>query len=62
MRTDFGLIVLTPYPGIEKLEQGRSRARSNTVAIVMDLQGKGIVDIFPYPDLQDKRQSISKVS
>ena len=55
MRTDCGLIVLTPRPGIEKLEQEPSRARYNTVAIVMDLRGKGIVDIFPCPDLQDKR-------
>ncbi len=62
MRTDCGLIVLTPHPGIEKLEQEPSRARYNTVAIVMDLRGKGIVDIFPCPDLQDKRQSISKIS
>ena len=35
MRTDCGLIVLTPHPGIEKLEQEPSRARYNTVAIVM---------------------------
>jgi hypothetical protein len=49
-------------PAIEKLEQETFRLRYNTAAIVMDIRGKVILDIFRCRDLQDKRQSISNTS
>ena len=60
MRTDIGKKSADIETFRRELET--YRPRYNIVAIVTGLRGKGIVDIFPCPDLQDKRQSISKIS
>ena len=57
MRTGCGRIVLTLRPATKKLEQAASKPRYNTVAIVTDLRGRAIADIFRCLGLQDKQQS-----